>query len=94
MKDYEINDAAVDRELDDAVEEAVSKAEHAIERIPLPLRAADLDAAASEHVVAASEFYHLGLAGTPRRFQNGIAAPSPPRSSLQSLRDVREVSLG
>ena len=94
VKDFEINDAAVDRELDDAVEEAVSKAEHAIERIPLPLLAADLDAAASEHVFAASEFLSLRIGRYATSVPKRMRAPTPPRSSLQSLRDVREVSLG
>lgn len=77
VKDFEINDAAVDRELDDAVEEAVSKAEHAIERIPLPLLAADLDAAASEHVFAASEFLSLRI---------GRYATSVPKRHARALR--------
>ena len=52
VKDYEINDTAVDRELDDAVERPCPKLNAS--RVPLPLQAADLDAAATRR--RASEF--------------------------------------
>lgn len=76
-KDIEINDAAVDRELDDAVEQAVSQAEQAIETITLPLRPADLDATIRDHVFAASESLSLRI---------GVYAASVPKRYARALR--------